>query len=118
MVGSGRLYPEGNVLQRSRYYEGRASLAFIVNKEAPVYGAFFVYIHPPMAFIYMPYVYILKSQSLNSFYTGSTLYHPKLRLKQHNNSFYQNAYTSKGKPWSLFFYFKCDTISQARRIEA
>ena len=63
------------------------------------------------------HIYILFSEKLNRFYIGNTDLVPEERLSQHNNVFYKNAFTSKGKPWVIFFSFQCTSREQARKIE-
>ena len=60
----------------------------------------------------MFYVYILYSQKLNRFYTGTTN-DLENRIDQHNSAFYPNSFTSKGIPWLLKVYFCFENNSQA-----
>ena len=64
----------------------------------------------------MYYVYILHSNSLDSYYVGETLSLDK-RIEQHNTRFYKNSYTSKMNNWELFWSFECKDRIQARKIE-
>ncbi len=64
----------------------------------------------------MHYVYILYSPSLNRFYTGET-HNVETRLERHNSDYYENKWTSKGKPWELFYVLECASKEQALRIE-
>ena len=48
----------------------------------------------------MYYVYVIYSEKLNRFYTGTTDDLDK-RIEQHNSAFYPNSFTSKGIPWQL-----------------
>ena len=45
-------------------------------------------------------VYILYSKNLDKFYIGSCLYFDE-RLKQYNNKFFKESYTTKSKDWEL-----------------
>ena len=63
------------------------------------------------------YVYILYSQKLDRFYTGNTELEPLKRLEQHNNSFNEKSFTTRGIPWELFFIIECISRNQARNIE-
>ena len=63
------------------------------------------------------FVYILYSKKLNRYYTGSTNLLPKDRLKQHNDGFNDNGYTTKGIPWELFLSLACLSREQARQVE-
>ena len=65
----------------------------------------------------MAYVYILYSSTLDKYYIGSTTYNPKERLRQHNKLHYQNSFTSKGRPWKIFFLLKYSSKVQALSIE-
>ena len=49
---------------------------------------------------------------------GFTTEDPAIRLLRHNESYYENKFTAKGKPWSLFLSIPCQNINQARSIEA
>lgn len=62
-------------------------------------------------------VYILYSQSIDSYYVGETTDLDD-RLEQHNTGFYSTSFTKKASDWSLFFDIKCDSRVQARKIEA
>jgi len=63
------------------------------------------------------YVYILFSKKLNRYYTGSTNLPPEDRLKQHNEGFNDNGFTTKGIPWVLFLSLECKSREQARNVE-
>ena len=65
----------------------------------------------------MFYVYILINDENNSFYIGSTSKHPQERLNEHNEHFFKGAFTTKEKNWNFHFLLRCDTISQALKIE-
>ena len=65
----------------------------------------------------MPFfVYILYSDKLRRFYTGTTDNVP-LRLEQHNNAVYEDSFSVKGMPWTLFYVIECSTSRQAYMIE-
>jgi len=51
-------------------------------------------------FLNMYFVYIIFSEKLNRFYTGTTNDLDK-RIEEHNSAFYPNSFTSKGIPWQL-----------------
>ena len=65
----------------------------------------------------MFYTYILFSLRLNRYYIGTTddVFR---RLEEHNNGFYEDAYTSKGIPWNLMLSVACDSSSEAYRLES
>ena len=63
------------------------------------------------------YVYIIYSPSLSKFYIGSTHENPAERLNQHNNRFFEKAFTTRGVPWQMHFSLECQTILQAICIE-
>ena len=66
----------------------------------------------------MCYCYILHSESLDRFYTGSTILKPENRLERHLQKFYGNKkFTAKVDDWTIFLTIKCDSIEQAKRIE-
>lgn len=64
----------------------------------------------------MATVYILYSEKIDSFYTGSCLDLDE-RLQQHLSKTFDNAFTSRADDWSIFF--KIDNLHylQARNIE-
>jgi len=64
----------------------------------------------------MYYVYVLYSEKLERFYTGST-HNVALRLERHNSDYYDDKWTAKGKPWGLFLEVECGSRSQAESIE-
>jgi len=65
------------------------------------------------------YCYILYSQKLNRFYTGSTALNPDDRLKVHLAKHYGNMkYTSKTDDWIIFLQFECNSYEEARYIES
>jgi len=61
-------------------------------------------------------VYILYSDSLDSYYVGETV-DLENRILEHNTSFYKKSYTSKIKDWKLFLLIECKDRIQARKIE-
>jgi putative endonuclease len=65
----------------------------------------------------LAYVYILFSDELKKYYIGMTSENPELRLDRHNSGYYDNKFTSRGRPWSLFHVIECDSLGQARKIE-
>lgn len=62
----------------------------------------------------MYFVYILKSNSRENFYIGSTSDILK-RLEQHNTA--RSGYTSAGQPWELVYSEQFFTKSEAIRRE-
>jgi len=60
------------------------------------------------------YVYILYSNSKDTFYRGQTNNVEK-RLIKHNAGY--EIYTVKGKPWTLIWYTEKKTRSEALRLE-
>ncbi|RZT92364.1 putative endonuclease [Ancylomarina subtilis] len=67
----------------------------------------------------MAYCYILHSKSLDRYYYGSTELEPSERLELHLQSYYGNKkFTAKANDWKLVLAISCESISQARRIEA
>ena len=67
---------------------------------------------------FMPYfVYILYSEKLKRFYTGTTD-SVQGRLQQHNSAKYPDSFSVKGIPWDLFLQIECDTSEQAYNLEA
>ncbi|MCH8496474.1 MAG: GIY-YIG nuclease family protein [Balneolales bacterium] len=60
------------------------------------------------------YTYILFSNSINRFYTGSCN-NVEIRLNRHNEA--RVPSTKHGVPWKLVWHLKCDSISQARVLE-
>ena len=66
----------------------------------------------------MAFVYILHSDKLKRYYTGSTELRPEERLKIHLSKQYGNSkFTSAAEDWQLFHAFECNCISQAQSIE-
>ena len=65
----------------------------------------------------MFYTYLLFSVRLNRYYIGTTDDVVR-RLEEHNNAFYEDAYTSKGIPWNLLLSIVCDSSSEAYRLKA
>ena len=65
------------------------------------------------------YCYILHSQNLDRFYTGSTELDVDQRLNLHLHKEYGNRkFTAKTDDWTIFLVIPCQTIQQARSIEA
>ena len=62
------------------------------------------------------YVYILYSNKLGRFYTGTTD-NVDLRLEQHNSAIYADSFSIKGIPWVLFYMIECSNSRQAYMIE-
>ena len=62
------------------------------------------------------HVYIIYSVALDSFYIGFTESLSE-RIVQHNQGFYQGAYTKMANDWELFHYIECESKKQAILIE-
>jgi putative endonuclease len=69
-----------------------------------------------IAFFMFFFVYIIYSESLERFYTGTTDNVHK-RIEEHNSNKYPSTFTSKGIPWNLFLTIKCDSSGQAYKLE-
>jgi putative endonuclease len=66
----------------------------------------------------MPYfVYILYSEKLQRFYTGTTDDVDR-RMEEHNSGKYPDSSSVKGMPWNLFLKVECETSQRAYRFEA
>ncbi len=63
----------------------------------------------------MAYVYVLYSESIDKYYTGSCL-DIAIRLIQHNSAFFKNSYTSQASDWKIFFQINDLSKNQARSI--
>lgn len=67
----------------------------------------------------MAFCYILHSKALDRYYYGSTDLKPSERLELYLQKYYGNKkFTSKTNDWELVFSINCESINQARRIEA
>ncbi|MDE5422301.1 GIY-YIG nuclease family protein [Ancylomarina sp. DW003] len=67
----------------------------------------------------MAYCYILYSKILDRYYYGSTELNPAERLELHLQQHYGNKkFTAKVNDWEIALTIKCQSVSQARRIEA
>ncbi len=64
------------------------------------------------------YVYILYSTRIDKFYIGFTTEAPLLRLARHNEDYYDDKFTAKGKPWVMHHFIACESEVQARKIES
>jgi len=64
----------------------------------------------------MHYVYILKSESLDTYYIGETI-NLENRLLWHNSHHFENAYTKVATDWKIVHTMTCSDIIQARKIE-
>ena len=65
----------------------------------------------------MAWVYILHAAAHNKYYVGFSTIDPQERLERHNQGYYEDKFTSRYKPWILFFSIKCNSDIQARSIE-
>lgn len=68
----------------------------------------------------MPYyLYMLKSQSADKFYVGSSE-HPQTRLTYHNT--FENGFTSRYRQWEIVFmreyYGKSEAQSAERKVKS
>jgi putative endonuclease len=63
------------------------------------------------------HVYIIYSESLNSFYTGYNKENLEERILHHQTGFYNNSYTTKAKDWVLVWCLECQNVAQALKIE-
>ncbi|MBK7651854.1 MAG: GIY-YIG nuclease family protein [Flammeovirgaceae bacterium] len=64
------------------------------------------------------YCYIIFSKKLNKFYVGSTASFPE-RLIEHNTGAYGSSkFTAASNDWEEFLLIKCESVSQAKKIEA
>ena len=63
----------------------------------------------------MPFIYIIHSSKWNRYYIGSTQDIDQ-RLKDHNAG--RTKSTKHGKPWTMVYFEKFDTLQQARAREA
>ncbi|MEE9438688.1 MAG: GIY-YIG nuclease family protein [Saprospiraceae bacterium] len=59
--------------------------------------------------------YILYSESINKYYTGSTSKKVEERLKRHNSN--HKGYTGKAKDWEVLYVKMFGTISESRKLE-
>ena len=65
----------------------------------------------------MAAVYILYSERLDRFYTGSCLEF-EFRFEEHLQKVYPHSFTSNSNDWRLFFLVENLSYEQARAIEA
>ena len=66
----------------------------------------------------MASVYILYSQTLDSFYTGATTDTVASRLERHLSGYYDDKYTARVQDWVLFIEIPCVSMAQALKIES
>ena len=64
----------------------------------------------------MHYLYILHSKAIDKFYVGET-YDIKERMQNHNQHYYQNAFTKIANDWECVLSFECPTQTDARYLE-
>jgi putative endonuclease len=55
---------------------------------------------------------------MDRYYVGSTPIRIGDRLARHNDGYYEGAWTRHGVPWTLFLTIVCESMSQARALEA
>jgi putative endonuclease len=65
----------------------------------------------------MAFLYILYSQKLDRFYTGSCIDFDK-RISEHKSKTDNTSYTSKAEDWEVFILIDNLNYQQARAIEA
>ncbi len=63
----------------------------------------------------MAYTYILYSESLGKYYTGSTSKTIEERLAYHRGN--HKGYTSSAKDWRVIYAQETETISESRDLE-
>jgi putative endonuclease len=61
------------------------------------------------------YTYIIKSDSLEKYYTGSTSQDPYVRLYQHNLN--HTGFTGKTNDWKIVFIKEVETVTESRSLE-
>jgi putative endonuclease len=71
---------------------------------------------PGLHFSHMACVYILKSDKLVKFYTGSCL-DSDARFNEHLQKVYKTSFTAKADDWAIFLVIDGLSLSQARGIE-
>ncbi|MBN2728411.1 MAG: GIY-YIG nuclease family protein [Bacteroidales bacterium] len=64
----------------------------------------------------MATVYILYSQSIDSYYVGSCIDLEK-RIIEHNSGAYDNSFTKRAKDWLIYYSYDLD-FELARKIES
>jgi len=64
----------------------------------------------------MHYLYIIYSKKIDHFYIGESE-NPTVRLTQHNNREFKNAFTSQANDWVLKCSIEFENIIQARKAE-
>jgi len=64
----------------------------------------------------MATVYILHSDLINKYYTGSCI-DLKSRLEQHYNNTFKTSFTIRASDWKVFFLIENLNYQQARKIE-
>ena len=62
------------------------------------------------------FVYIILSKSADKYYVGETC-NIQERVHQHNSAYYDSAFSKQAKDWELFWSLKCNSRSQALKIE-
>ncbi len=64
----------------------------------------------------MYFVYILYSESLDTYYIGETE-DIEARIGQHNSGYYIRSFTSQVEDWELFLKNECKDRGHSRKIE-
>jgi putative endonuclease len=62
------------------------------------------------------FVYIIYSETTDSFYIGETS-NVQERINRHNSGIYNSAYSKLATDWKLFWFIECETRGQALKIE-
>ena len=65
----------------------------------------------------MHYVYVIYSEKLDRYYVGET-HDVALRLSRHNEDYYEDKWSSRGKPWILYLSMSCENRQEAQALEA
>jgi putative endonuclease len=65
----------------------------------------------------MAIVYVLYSFTLDKFYIGASTLTIEERIVNHNDLYYNDKFTSKGIPWTLFWHIGVKDMQLATRIE-
>ena len=74
------------------------------------------YLVSKIFFMIKHFVYILYSQKIDKYYIGET-HDVNLRIEKHNEDYYDNKWTKKGKPWCIYFSIECLCKRQAKQVE-
>lgn len=64
----------------------------------------------------MHYAYILRSELLNRYYIGESE-NVFRRLKEHNDGYFRDSFTSTVNDWIVYLSIECSDRIQARKVE-